>query len=144
MVTSLLPLMFVATALSQPPATLASNIVGTWVLAGLEVNGQRVPEDTIRKIDMRVIFSSDGSYSYVAANRTHDAGEYRVDETTEPHAIDLTAVRDGKTETYRGIFAIRNDWLRMCCHNKGEQERPREFTSEPGSEMRIGLWKRIR
>jgi uncharacterized protein (TIGR03067 family) len=80
--------------------------------------------------------------SVVAGNTTH--GNFKVNPNHKPMTIDLNfSDGPGKDQTQKGIYELEGDTQRICVA-KGNEERPAEFMSKPGSGQMIQILKRVK
>src|SRR5262249_52031672 len=101
---------------------------GTWQVELLEINGQTVPEEELKRLQF-----------VIKGNRmtVQTAGEvsitFRVHPYTKPMAMDLTVrlVRGGQVaQQMEGIAQVDADTLKLCWHNgEGIKQRPSEFAA---------------
>ena len=76
----------------------------------------------------------------VGGNTTR--GVFKVNPAASPKTIDLTfSDGPGKDKTQKGIYELDQDTQKIC-FAKGDQPRPSEFTSKPGSGQMIQVLKR--
>src|SRR5262245_65584155 len=70
---------------------------------------------------------------------------FKLDPAKKPKAMDVT-YDDGpnKGKTNHAIYALQGDTLTICRHQQPARERPKEFTSEAGSDRALIKWKKVR
>jgi uncharacterized protein (TIGR03067 family) len=113
---------------------------GTWRFVSIEVDGEQIP----RKFYEKDILTLKGKQfvSVVTGNTTH--GIFKVNPIDKPMTIDLTfSDGPGKDQTQKGIYDLEGDTQTICVA-KGNQKRPADFTSKPGSGQMIQILKRVK
>jgi uncharacterized protein (TIGR03067 family) len=111
---------------------------GTWRFVSIEVEGTPIPA----KLFEEGLLTLKGKRfeCAVAGTRTH--GVFKIDPTPTPKTIDLTfSSGPGKDKTQKGIYQLEGDTQKIC-FARGDQARPTEFTSKPGSGQMIQVLKR--
>lgn len=129
-------------AADQPAAKEArqelEKLQGTWRFVSLEIDGQALPEGALK--DAKIVIKGDAfdssSFGIVYT------GTVKVDPTQNPKTIDL-AFNAGpeKGNTTLGIYELDGDTLRLCLA-LNKKERPKEFSSKPGSGLALEKLKR--
>lgn len=133
------------------PAKEAAGIEGTYLLTGIDMFGEKVPDDeiasgpegertaTISKDTIRLPLLSMG-----------DKGKervmtYKLDPSKTPAEIQLTRANlKGEMKTIYGIYKLEGDTLTLLVTSgEGETYRPKEFKTRPKSlDMMIVLKKK--
>jgi uncharacterized protein (TIGR03067 family) len=115
------------------------KLQGTWQLVSSIGNGEKTPEDiAMRK---RVIIKDD-TITEKEGEKTINEVTFKLDATKKPRAIDATPPGEsGKDKTFLGIYSLEGDTLKFCFTLPG-QERPSDFTSDPGSGWTLNVLKR--
>jgi uncharacterized protein (TIGR03067 family) len=111
---------------------------GNWRFVSIEVEGSPIPA----KLFEEGLLTLKGKRfeCAVVGNTTH--GVFKIDPTPSPKTIDLTFSNGpGKDKTQKGIYELVGDTQKIC-FAKGDQARPTEFTSKPGSGRMIQVLKR--
>ena len=111
---------------------------GTWRFVSIDVDGEKISPKLFEKDTLTL--KGKQFVSVVTGNTTH--GVFKVNPNHKPMTIDLTfSDGPGKDQTQKGIYELEGDTQRIC-FAKGNQERPAEFTSKPGSGQMIQVLKR--
>ena len=116
-------------------------IQGKWVIVSFIFNGLPRTEDTYK--DLRLEIKGD---KYLITQGGETASRtFKLDPTRKPKAMDVT-YDDGpnKGKTNHAIYAVEGDILTICRHQQPAMERPKEFTSEAGSDRALIKWKRVK
>ena len=72
----------------------------------------------------------------------YSTSKFKLDDTRDPKQITVYAY-DGK-QTYRGIYTLDGDTLKMCMNGDGTSVcRPEEFVTRKGSTVMITTFKRV-
>jgi uncharacterized protein (TIGR03067 family) len=117
-------------------------IQGTWVFVSREMLGKKTPDAELRAAGKVII--KDGTM-------TNDDGKkketvpYKLDPSKKPKAIDLTFDAldgGGGKETYRAIYELDGDTLKICWSEKAPDHRPTKFASDEGSAQTMIVFKR--
>jgi uncharacterized protein (TIGR03067 family) len=74
----------------------------------------------------------------VQGAKAHFEAVYRVDAKHEPKWIEVTRTVRGKPATFRGIYEVKGDKLRLCLAGPGD-ERPTAFKHGDGIELALEL-----
>jgi uncharacterized protein (TIGR03067 family) len=113
---------------------------GTWRFVSIEVDGEKIPPKFFEKDTLTL--KGKHFVSVVTGNTTH--GVFKVNPIYKPMTIDLTfSDGPGKDQTQKGIYELEGDTQRICVA-KGNEERPAEFMSKPGSGQMIQILKRVK
>jgi uncharacterized protein (TIGR03067 family) len=114
---------------------------GTWVLVSAERDGKKLPEADVKQT--KITFKSD-AYVFPDASGigTSRKGIIKVDPSKTPKWMDSKATDDAaKGGVSLGIYQIAGDDYRVCFAPPGK-DRPKEFSSKPGSGHIVQVWKR--
>ena len=118
----------------EKPKPDAEAIQGTWRLEKFE-GEDKPPADSG---DILLIFK-EGKMSVSVAGRANQKGEYKLDATAKPKAIDLT--KPGENDA-RGIYELDGDTLKICLVDDGKAVRPTEFKAA-GKRIMLFVLKRV-
>jgi uncharacterized protein (TIGR03067 family) len=109
---------------------------GTWRQIAHEKDGVADPPEE-RGWEPRVTFSGDTFVVTLADGSVPIKGTFKVDPTREPKALDLTDTFGADAgKTFLAIYALEADRLIFCAADAG-QERPTEFRTRPGQDLRV-------
>jgi uncharacterized protein (TIGR03067 family) len=109
---------------------------GTWRQIAHERGGVVDPPEE-RGWEPRVTFSGDTFVVTLADGSIPIKGTFKVDPSREPKALDLTDTFGADVgKTFLAIYALEDDRLIFCAADAG-QERPTEFRTQPGQDLRV-------
>jgi uncharacterized protein (TIGR03067 family) len=118
-----------------------SELVGRWQLVhirrgGVDINLDHL-EGSVREI-------KEATYSISPPNAPAITGQYTVNNTTSPKAID-EVVDNGRFQgkTLKGIYRIHDHQLTISFGGPGE-DRPTSFMSKAGTNYTVAIHKRVR
>jgi uncharacterized protein (TIGR03067 family) len=117
------------------------KLQGAWVLISAERDGQKLSDDEVKKT--KITFKSD-TFLFPDASGigTSQKGIIKIDPTKSPKWMDSKATNDdAKGELSLGVYEIAGDDYKVCFAPPGK-DRPKEFSSKPGSGHILQLWKR--
>jgi len=102
---------------------------GTYLLVGLETKGFKLTPDALKKEDpaeRKLVIKGD---QIIATTKgKDDPATIKIDASKTPPHIDITSVKDGKTEVNHGIYKFEKDVLTICALEKGDpKDRPTKF-----------------
>ena len=118
------------------------RIAGTWRIVELVVNGNPAKEEDARKLT--VVNGTDGTWSLRSEDKEISKGTSTFDPTQKPKAIDFTpTVGDAKDKLHLGIYELGDDVRRLCFAPSG-QDRPKGFSSEPGTDHILVKFERVK
>ena len=135
---------FVGLSLSAGAAPDAAKheldkLQGKWVMAELEVNGEKVPAEKFQASRLEI---KGDRYIVNSGRSTHEAS-LKLDPTKTPKTMDMTFLDgDNMGDTAEGIYKLEGDTLTICRPRLPPQERPTEFVTKPGTDRFIVVWKR--
>ena len=109
------------------------KLQGTWVMAELEVEGVRVPDEKLR--DTKLVIK--GNKYIVTVKDKRFETTITLDPTKDPKQIDAVFA-DGPTKdkVHRGIYEVKGDAFHLCRGFDPETERPTEFATSPNTGAR--------
>ena len=115
------------------------KLQGTWVMAGLEIDGQVVPEEKIKGTTLTV---KGDRYTTRTQGKSHEVA-FKLDPSQTPRAIDMY-FPDGPEvpKLSKGIYEIDGDTFRLCRHQAPGQDRPTSFATSPDTGLFLVVWKR--
>jgi uncharacterized protein (TIGR03067 family) len=115
------------------------SLQGTWVMAGLEVEGKQVPEEKITGTTLTI----KGDRYIVKVKDTAHEVTIKLDPAKKPKAIDMY-FPDGPElpKLAKGIYEVDGDTFKICRAQAPGQDRPREFVTETNTGRFIVTWKR--
>ena len=115
---------------------------GTWRVASLESNGNRAVAQDAQHIT--VVNHADGTWVARANGDTFWKGTSTIDPTRTPKTIDFVPTAGTNAgETFLGIYELAGD-TRMLCFAQPGKARPADFSSKPGSDHILVVFRRER
>src|SRR5262249_45781648 len=97
---------------------------GTWVLVSSEQNGEKAPEEALKKARPKATAKGD-KVTLFAEDKEVMQLTFTVDPTKKPKTIDSTATTGpDKGKKSLGIYEFDGDTLKICYN---EKERPKDF-----------------
>jgi uncharacterized protein (TIGR03067 family) len=115
------------------------KLQGTWRHVSVIGNGEKLPEDFVKR---RRIIIKDDKITEKEGEKTINEVAFKLDATKKPRVIDADPPGEsGKDKTSLGIYSLEGDTLKFCFTDPG-QERPTDFTSNPGSGRTLIVFKR--
>jgi uncharacterized protein (TIGR03067 family) len=113
---------------------------GTWSLTAITRDGEEVPAEELA--ELRLVIKGDKRV-VKAGDEVKSQSTYKLDPTKKPKAIDVT-MSEGPLagRTLPGIYEIEGDTQKLCLTLEEGAERPKEFTSKPGSGHLLQVFKR--
>ncbi len=111
---------------------------GAWLPSAAELAGGKFP-DEIRKT-IKLVIKDDG-YT-VSVGKAVDQGTVKLDPSAKPKTMEITGT-DGpnKGKTFRAIYEIKGDTLRICYDLSGKNY-PAEFKTENGTQLYLVTYQR--
>src|SRR5438105_1197053 len=95
-------------------------VEGDCVLTPFDGKGVKLTEDDLKKVpeaERRLVIDDDQIVSMF--NGKEDPATFKVDNAKTPRHIDLTTVKENKTETNYGIYTFENGVLTLCLSAQG-------------------------
>lgn len=127
---------------SQAVKDELARIQGTWQLVYAEMDGMTAPGEQIRPA--RVVIKGNSNTLYFGDKPIVQDVSFTLDPTATPRTADDT-INDGpdKGKQIHGIYELEGDTLASCVAKIG-QERPKKFSTTPGSGHSFRVFKRVR
>jgi len=115
------------------------RLQGTWVMAGLEVNGEAVPE---AKLQGTTLVIRGDKYIVKVKETTHET-TIAVDPAKKPKAIDMYLPNGTDApKLSEGVYDLDGDTLRICRNQAAGEARPAQIGSWPNTNLFVVTWKR--
>jgi uncharacterized protein (TIGR03067 family) len=106
----------------------AKNLQGTWQAVGLEGNGEKLPDDQVK--ELQIVIKGDEIFA-VRPRGEDPRSKFKLDSSKTPKTIDLSPLAD-KGKLVAGIYSLKNGQLRLCINIFGQDtaQRPTEFKTQ--------------
>ena len=116
---------------------------GTWEPVSAVIDGKERPAPP--KDRKMVLVYKDERYTDTVNGKVVGEGISKiVDPTQNPKTLDIIPERDGaKGQTAQAIYELKGDELKVCLARPG-MERPKEFSSKPGSGYILLTFKKVK
>ena len=125
-----------------------AKLQGTWAAVSVERGGKTMPDDEVKKLDIRLTIKGDEFMLMPLASTGPEHfphGSFRINPAKNPKTIDFTVHSPldptNKTSMVLGIYDLGEDQLKLFQSRPG-QERPTEFKTTPKSDLEIIIFKR--
>src|SRR5438132_14272512 len=113
---------------------------GTWVMAGLEVNGMDVPAT---KLEGTVLTIKDDRYIVKIKDKVINEAIIEIDPGKNPKELNMTPQEgSNKDKLHKAIYKIEGDTFKMARGLNPDQDRPNQFATWPGTNYFVVTWKR--
>jgi uncharacterized protein (TIGR03067 family) len=117
------------------------KIQGTWTVAALERDGQKIDLSTEEHVPAKAVFEGETVTITMKDGKTHK-GTIKLDATQSPKAIDLIpGGGPNKGKVMKGIYSLKDDTLAIC-HGSSGDERPKAVGTKKGSKAMMVVFKR--
>ncbi|HYG77048.1 MAG TPA: TIGR03067 domain-containing protein [Planctomycetota bacterium] len=117
----------------------AADVNGTWTMVTSEMNGQKVPDEEMKKLSL-VLTLKEGKYTTTSAGKQTDSGEYTLNA-----AAGTFEIRPGegprKGTVMKAIYKLEGDTLTVCYDVAGK-EFPKEFKTQVDDGRLVAVYKR--
>jgi uncharacterized protein (TIGR03067 family) len=128
-----------STALADDPKQPDAKLEGTWALASLEVNGQKVSEETLTNATITI---KGNKYTFKIQDQSED-GTLKVDASKKPATIDLDILSgESKGKKQLGIYEVDDKSFKICLTEPGNETRPKEIRANEGSGQLLFVFKK--
>jgi len=119
-------------------ATDLDKLQGVWTVASLEVDGERMPADSLG--NAQVVIERD-RFKSVGMGATYE-GRVEIDDTKKPKTFDLVFTSGPENGNRNpGIYKLDGDAWTLCLAMRGDK-RPRKFVSEPDTGIALETLER--
>ncbi len=129
---------------TTPPSARANSrlLEGTWELLTLEGNPGHLAELSMKDLAEARLVVQGHTWRW-------NLGKAALKMTSRPQVgkgpqmLDLTiAAGLGRGQTFRALYVLEGNTLKICSHRRPGKERPREIVTRPDGEYVIVVWKR--
>ncbi len=116
-----------------------AQLQGTWTMVSGSADGQAMPDEMLKQ--MKRVCKRDETTTTMGGQVFLKA-KFTIDPSRKPKTIDYQMI-DGftKGKTQLGIYKVDGDTFKSCFAAAGD-ERPKDFTSQPGDKRTTSVWKR--
>jgi uncharacterized protein (TIGR03067 family) len=115
---------------------------GTWNIDTMEWGGKSLPKELMtgykfvfdgNKLNWEGAIGIQSRSGKVSAlgDAVHNC-EFKIDASQDPKQIDITLQLNKRDRTYRGIYEIKGDTLKVCYFASDNGRRPAEFSTKDG------------
>ncbi len=118
------------------PRTDKDKLRGTWIPVAVTEAGKEIPEEEVQAKNFEMVITADKLNLPIRDDSKQVA--YKLDPSKKPKQIDLL-VEEGKTA--KGIYSLEGTTLKLCV-DKGDGERPTEFTAPKDSNQILIVLKK--
>jgi uncharacterized protein (TIGR03067 family) len=116
-----------------------ARLQGTWEMAGLEVNGEEVPQ---KKLMGTTLTIRGDKYLVKVKDTTHET-TFKLDPRKDPKAIDMYFPNGAELpKLSKGVYDLDGDTFRVCRHQTPGEDRPRQIGSWPDTNLFVVTWQR--
>ena len=115
-----------------------AKLEGTWHVLSLEVDGMKIPKETIKESKLIIKGKEFTMKEKVATYK----GTFSIDPSKKPKTIDIKFTEGPENgNTSLGIYELDGDDLKLCL-SVTTKERPTEFSAKPKSGHGFEVLKR--
>jgi uncharacterized protein (TIGR03067 family) len=137
-------LLFVSLACADKGPADKNRLQGAWQAVEVEVQGRRAAAEIVKSFRVRV----EGDKLTIQAGKEKREYKFALHPGKKPKGIDLTPAA-GPAKGKRcpaGIYRLEGNRLRLCFDDsaRAEDERPREFKTQPGRPLAMVVLKRVK
>ena len=116
-------------------------IEGTWLAISLEVNGNAVGADDVKKITTEN--GRDGEWTLLVEGKDVSEGTSTIDPPVTPKTIDFKTTKGNNSgQTSFGIYEISGKIRKLCIAEQG-RPRPADFSATAGSGRMLVVFERV-
>lgn len=114
---------------------------GTWRAVSLEVNGNAVGADDVKKITTEN--GRDGEWTLLVDGKDVAEGTSTIDPTFTPKTIDFKTTKGNNAgQTAFGIYEMSGKIRKLCIAEQG-RPRPADFSAAAGSGQTLVVFERV-
>jgi uncharacterized protein (TIGR03067 family) len=108
----------------------AKRMEGTWAIESIEVDGQKTPDDEIKRFKLTI---EGDRYSLTMEEAVISKGKMKLDSAKKPKTMDITPTDGDNTgQVMAGIYELDGMKLKVCYCGPGG-ERPDKFSADSGT-----------
>ncbi len=117
------------------------KLEGTWQLVSAEQDGEKMPQEQVKK--MKLVVKGDKVTVY-ADDKAVSERTFKVDPSKKPKELDSTPTEgDEKGKAYAAIYEFDGDAGKLCQAAPGK-DRPKEFDAKKGTGNMLAVYKRAK
>jgi uncharacterized protein (TIGR03067 family) len=129
-------------AVPQEARTDQEKLQGTWRVAAIEEQGQKLPAEKVAKLELTLTIQGD-KYNEKVKGETVEEGTIKMQADKNPRQMDiLIATGKDKGKTQLAIYKLEGDTLTVAIAPADSKERPTRFTTEAGSSFGVQVFRR--
>ena len=111
-------------------------------MVSFEQGGKPIPEEFIKKADLKLVFSGDKANMKKGGKDDADEPIFALDTTKTPKTIDVTDTKGkNKGKTQKGIYTFEGDDTLKIAMSGEMGERPTSFKTKEGSKFMVIVLK---
>ena len=135
-------IVFIRTSSADEAEEDAKQIVGTWVITELVVNGNEVKAENFAKI--RIVNEAGNLWSLQVDGKEISRGTSVYDTSQTPKLVDFYPTDgEGRDKHLLGIYELNENTRKLCFVESGTN-RPVEFAAPQGSDQTLVTFKRLK
>ena len=132
------PLVFVALFQGGTADKELERLQGAWVMQAIEINGKAET-----KIQETFLTIKKDEYNTSVKGKEPPGFRIKLDPTKEPKWLDMIQKQpDGSEKTFKAIYVIEKDTLKICRGIDANQDRPGQFATWPDTGYFMVTWKK--
>ena len=134
---------FASTSIAQNKKVTMKKLQGKWVPSSMEIGGNKLPKDQLKKFSLEIIESN----YVVTTSQAIDKGKLKIETDVnkeEPEMkMDIIGVEGpNKGKTFPAIFKFVDSGELHICYNLGGKDRPKEFKSPKNELILLSVYKK--
>jgi uncharacterized protein (TIGR03067 family) len=116
-----------------------AGLQGKWSMVSGSADGQAMPDEMLKQ--MKRVCKGDET-TVTMGKQVFMKAKITIVPSKKPKAIDYDMIEGlAKGQKQLGIYELEGDTLKSCFAGPGN-ERPTDFTSQPGDHRTVSVWKR--
>ena len=106
----------------------ADKFKGTWRIVAMEQDGEKAPDDVVKKLDIQIIFEGN-KYTEKIDGKVAEDGTFKAE--AGKLELNITSGKD-KGKKQLALYKFEGDRLVIALAPPGAEMRPESFTTKPG------------